>query len=137
MISRWHEQLSGFSNPRSEPSCAIWLSSHQINLTFGRRTERRANIPHAADGAQENGTILRLGLLGHGFVRSVRLDPPELRKFWKIGENGWRPPQAVFITAPSMTMPAVTYFHSATRSLRASATMVAFLRRPPLRLTRS
>src|SRR5580765_7372809 len=34
---------------------------------------------------------------------------------------------AVFITAPSMTTPAVTYFHSATRSLRASATMVDFL----------
>jgi hypothetical protein len=32
--------------------------------------------------------------------------------------------QAAFITAPSMTMPAVTYFQSATSSLRASATMV-------------
>ena len=30
---------------------------------------------------------------------------------------------AGFITAPSMTTPAVTYFHNATRSLRASATM--------------
>src|SRR5665811_559892 len=40
-------------------------------------------------------------------------------------------------TAPSMTMPAVTYFHSATSSFRASATMVVFLRRPPLWLTRS
>jgi hypothetical protein len=34
-------------------------------------------------------------------------------------------------------MPAVTYFHSATSSFRASATMVVFLRRPPLWLTRS
>ena len=44
---------------------------------------------------------------------------------------------AAFITAPSMTTPAVTYFQSATSSFRASATMVVFLRRPPLRLTRS
>jgi hypothetical protein len=35
-----------------------------------------------------------------------------------------------FITAPSMTTPKVTYFQSATRSLRASATMVVFLKRP-------
>ena len=45
--------------------------------------------------------------------------------------------QAAFITAPSMTTPAVTYFQSATRSLRASATIVVFLRRPALRLIRS
>jgi len=45
--------------------------------------------------------------------------------------------QAAFIKAPSMTMPAVTYFQSATSSLRASATMVVFLKRPPLRVTRS
>ena len=36
--------------------------------------------------------------------------------------------QAFFITAPSMTTPNVTYFHSATSSLRARATMVVFFR---------
>lgn len=41
------------------------------------------------------------------------------------------------MTAPSMTTPAVTYFHSATSSFLARATMVVFLRRPSLRLTRS
>lgn len=45
--------------------------------------------------------------------------------------------QAAFITAPSITTPAVAYFHSAMRSLRASATIVGFLRRPPLCRTRS
>ena len=45
--------------------------------------------------------------------------------------------QAVFITAPSITWPVVTYFHSATSSLRASVTISAFLTRPPLALTRS
>jgi hypothetical protein len=37
------------------------------------------------------------------------------------------PQAALFITAPSMTTPLVTYFHKATRSLRASAT-IALLR---------
>jgi hypothetical protein len=41
------------------------------------------------------------------------------------------------MAAPSMTTPARTYFHSTTSSLRASATIIAFLRRPPLRFTRS
>jgi len=45
--------------------------------------------------------------------------------------------QTALSTAPSMTTPAVTYFQSATSSFRASATIVVFLRRPPLRLTRS
>jgi len=41
------------------------------------------------------------------------------------------------MTAPSMTTPALTYFHSATSSLRASAIIVVFLRRPLFCLTRS
>lgn len=45
--------------------------------------------------------------------------------------------QAVFITAPSMTTPAVTNFHSAIRSLRARATIAAFFKRPPVDWTRS
>ena len=45
--------------------------------------------------------------------------------------------QEVFITAPSMTTPSVTYFHKAISSFRANATMIVLLRRPPLRLTRS
>jgi hypothetical protein len=35
------------------------------------------------------------------------------------------------MTAPSMTTPSVAYFHRATRSLRASATMVVLRKRPP------
>ena len=35
--------------------------------------------------------------------------------------------QWAFIAAPSMTTPAVTYFHSAISSLRAITTMVVFL----------
>src|SRR5208282_6243150 len=45
--------------------------------------------------------------------------------------------QAAFITAPSMTTPLVAYFHNATRSLRARATIVVLRILPPLRWTRS
>jgi hypothetical protein len=45
--------------------------------------------------------------------------------------------QVDIIIAASIVTPAVTSFQSATSSLRAGATMVAFLRRPPRRLTRS
>jgi len=45
--------------------------------------------------------------------------------------------QVVFIAAPSITTPAVTYFQSATSSFRASATIAVLRWRPPLRLTRS
>lgn len=41
------------------------------------------------------------------------------------------------MTTPSITMPAFTCFHKATNSLRASATIIVFLKRPPLRATRS
>ncbi len=41
------------------------------------------------------------------------------------------------MTAPSMTTPALTYFHKATSSLRASATIIDFLKRPPFCVTRS
>ena len=94
------------------------------------------NIPLAA-GRVRDETILSIGILGDGYHRFVHPDPPELIRSWKIRNLVSACRQASFITAPSMTTPAVTYFHSATSSLRASATMVVFFRRPPLRLTRS
>lgn len=45
--------------------------------------------------------------------------------------------QAVFILAPSITTPAVTYFQRATSSFLAKATIVTFLAREPSRPTRS
>jgi hypothetical protein len=62
---------------------------------------------------------------------------PELIRSWRFANLFSAYRQATFITAPSMTTPAVTYFHSATKSLRARATMIVFFMRPPLRLTRS
>ena len=80
--------------------------------------------------AQEDETILESGFSSHAKVRFVYLDP-------QYADSVNVPCQAAFITAPSMTTPAVTYFHNATSSFRASATMVVFFRRPPLCLTRS
>jgi hypothetical protein len=84
------------------------------------------NIPLAAVRAQEDETNLEYGFLGHAKVRFVHLDPPGLLKSWKI-KNSVSVYQAAFMTAPSMTTPAVTYFQSATSSFRASATIVVFL----------
>jgi hypothetical protein len=59
-----------FGIQRSEPECTTWSFPHQINLTFGRRSQRLHQYPTCADGAQENEAILFLGFLGHGGLRS-------------------------------------------------------------------
>lgn len=46
---------------------------------------------------------------------------------WKIAEFGSGDDQAAFMIGPSMMTSALMYFHSATSSLRASATIFAFL----------
>ena len=45
--------------------------------------------------------------------------------------------QAVFMMAPSMTTPELTYFQRATSSLRASATIIGVFKRPAFRAMRS
>jgi hypothetical protein len=45
--------------------------------------------------------------------------------------------QAVFVLAPSITTPLVAYFHKATSSFLARATIVTFLVRGPSRRTLS
>src|SRR5580692_459358 len=72
-----------------------------------------------------------------GLLRFVDLDPSGLILSWGLRDWLGVYRHAVFITAPSMTTPAVTYFQSATSSFRASATIVVLRRRPPLRFTRS
>src|SRR5260221_8534810 len=95
-------------------------------------------IPLAAHRAQEDENHSRKRLL-RPWLASVR-PPGSARTDQGPGRlrnsvNEYR--QAGFITAPSMTTPAVTYFHNATSSFRATATIVVLRRRPPLRLTRS
>jgi hypothetical protein len=104
------------------------------------RSPREATAPRSRlrVGAQEDKTILG-GRLFRPWPFAVR--PPgsartdEVLEDLKIRSTVYR--QEDFMAAPSMTTPAVTYFHSATSSFRAKATMVVFLRRPPLRVTRS
>ena len=53
-------------------------------------------------------------------------------RVWKIREYcSSGSSQALFITAPSMTTPNLMYFHSATSSFRAMATMFGFFLPPP------
>jgi|SRR5277367_35917 len=124
--------------PRSEPNqkdsarFRARSNSHSVAVRDGC-----TNIPLAAGKAQKDETLLQIGCSSHTGFRFVHLDPPRLLRSWKIAEFGSPYCQAFLITAPSMTMPVVTYFQSATSSFRASATIVVLRRRPPLRLTRS
>jgi hypothetical protein len=95
------------------------------------------NIPLAAGKAQEDETILQIGCSSHAALRFVNLDPPGRSGPGRLRNSVSPHCQALLITAPSITIPAVTYFQSATSSFRANATIVVLRRRPPLRLTRS
>ena len=110
-----------------------------IQLTYGRRSGRQHQDP-ACGGRGSGGrghSCLRL-LWAMLRVGSSTRDPPGRDQVLGMGRLGLKDAaQAAFITAPSMTTPEVTYFHSATSSLRARAVIVTFLRRPPSRLTRS
>jgi hypothetical protein len=88
-------------------------------------------IPLAAGEAQEDGTILRIGMSSQT-PASVR--PPGSTRTVSPGTDE---DQAFLSTAPSITTPALTYFHKAMSSLRASATMVCFFKRPSFCFTRS
>ena len=54
-------------------------NSHSVAVRDGC-----TNIPRAAGGAQEDETILQYGFFGHMVVRFVRLDRPEMIRFWRI-----------------------------------------------------
>jgi hypothetical protein len=85
--------------------------------------------------AQEGGTILFFGFLNQAKFRSAHLDPPELVRPRKI-KRGSVCFQALVVSAPSNTTPAVTYFQNAISSFRAKATISTFLTRPPLSCVR-
>src|ERR1019366_10307695 len=103
-----------FRYPRSEPIARSGRflarsNSHSVAVRDGY-----TNIPLAAVGAQEDETILFNGFSSHALKRFVHPDPPELIRSGRFENLLSVCRQADFITAPSMTTPAVTYFHSAT-----------------------
>ena len=114
----------------------IWSFPHQIKLTFGRRVDATApQIPLAAGKAQEDKTILKFGFSSHAGISirppgSAETDRGSVDCLQSVLKAPFR---HLFTMAPSMTTPAVAYFHSATGRLRASATIVVFRRRPPFR----
>lgn len=107
------------------------------HLISGRRSGRLHHNPAFGDGAQENGTLLLSGLEAMGgfgpfaWIRQDRSGPED----WSVSRAALR--YAAVMATPSITTPAVTYFHKATSSLRASATIATFRPRPPLWLARS
>src|SRR6204780_4408215 len=107
---------------------------HQIKLTYGRRWLRLHQHP-ASGGWGSGGRDHSFGRLLRPSVISVR-PPGSGRTDQVLADEGQIVAGAAFITAPSMTTPAVVYRHRAMRSLRAKATMVVLRIRPPRR-TRS
>jgi hypothetical protein len=111
------------------------VASARIKLTYGRRVTRPHHDP--AFGGQElrrARPILRTAFRpSHTTV--AHLDPAGLIRPRRT--SGQKRDQAAFITAPSITTPAVTYFHSATRSFLARAVIMVFRSRPPFCATRS
>ena len=129
--------LSGIQG--SEPDCMTRLvpelrsTSHTVAARDGC-----TNIPLAAGRAQKDENHSRKRRF-RPWLASVRRSgsPSGLILSWGLRDWLGAYRHAVFIAAPSMTTPAVTYFQSATSSFRASATIVVLRRRPPLRFTRS
>lgn len=89
-------------------------------------------------GLEKTGPFLTTAVLGHTLRRSVHPDPPRLIiPRWNVEVPEFRARlHTVFMAAPSITTPLVTYFHKATSSFLASATIVTFLARDPSRRTR-
>jgi hypothetical protein len=100
---------------------------------FDIRSPRETAAPISRSrrsGLRKTRPFLKTGFLGH--VRGAVRPPGSARTDQVLEDldsvSVYR--QVRFITAPSMTTPTVTYFRSATSNLRASATIVVFLRRP-------
>lgn len=107
--------------------CPAVPNSHTVADQIGR-----TNIPLACGKDPGDETILLLGIESHIMDRFVRLGLPEcLAIAFPSCMREWVTGYAVFMTAPSIATPAVTYFHNATSSFRAKATIVA-LRRPSI-----
>jgi len=125
--------------PRSEPYFhdLIDFTPDQTHI----RLPREATAPISRlrrVGLRRTRPFFCSAFLSH--ARTAVRPPGSVRTDQVLGITGLRQglrPQVAFITAPSMTTPAVTYFQKATSSFRASATIVVLRIRPPLRLTRS
>src|SRR5215204_881000 len=87
--------------------------------------------------AQEDETILQIGFSEPSSDAVRPPGSPGTDQAPVDGERGQHRAQAGLRTAPSIRTPAVTYFQSATNSLRARAMIVVLPRRPPVRLIRA
>ena len=130
----WHTQflLSYFSiqglSPVARPGGV--MSPCRSKLTYGRRSGSAAPTSRLrAVRTQEDATILLTGIGSHATDRFVPLGLPAMISRPAIVFL-WTAPsvQAAFMIAPSIATPAVTYFHNATSSLRARATIVTLRR---------
>ena len=112
---------------------ALFIPPCRSKLTYGRRLESAAPTSRLhAVRTQEDVTILLTGIESHAKDRFVPLGLPAMISCPAIVFSRVLFPARLvytaFMIAPSITTPAVTYFHSATSSLRARATIVTLRR---------
>jgi hypothetical protein len=122
------------------PSCFDDLVSlRQTKLTFGCVLSTRAKIPLSAGAAREASPFFAAASLFEAMRSkgsSTRIGPQPARTAADCFFFSSCAPQAASLRiAPSTTTPALTYFHNATKSLRARATMAVL--RAPLRVARA
>src|ERR1700734_540327 len=133
-ISAFHEfRLWLFESFDPGPSLSSVLVDSRNNLTFGRRVSASTLIPlsQAVGSGGRVPSSLRLFRPSNPSVRppgSTEVDRTSADSSKSV-HTSWGPQRsraARFSTAPSITTPASTYRHSATSSLRASATTIFF-----------
>ena len=123
------------SNPGSKPDCVTRLIAELDQPHIRSPLIAAAPISRLRQAGLRTTRPFYDTAFRQGIARFVDLDPPGLSQALVEFQDSLN--QAVFMTTPWMTTPVVTYFQRATSSLRASATIVDFLKRPLLCLTRS
>ena len=119
------------SYPRSEPVCMTRpVCRGRFKLTSGRRYCRLHQYPACVgQGLRRAGPFFSSAFLSQARSRSAHLDPPGVIRRFKGARAG---SQAAVVSAPSGTIPAVTYFQKAISSFLARATISTLRIRPPL-----
>ena len=96
--------LNCFRHPWPEPNCMTRpVIQHRFKLTYGRRNRRLHQYPACvAVMAQENETILELGIDCQIELRFVHPDPARIKRYpGRLQDQLCSTLQAAFITAPS------------------------------------
>lgn len=103
------------------------VQTHIRSLFEAAAPLSRLRCGYGSGGRSHTGARRRKAKSNCGSPTWIGLD---LIRSWRLEKLGKFNRYADFVVAPSMTTPAVTYFHKATSNLRANATIELFFIRP-------